>query len=216
MAQIRVFIGIVLAAVFCGHAMAVEQLEVQGLFANKAVLLIDGNRHVLAVGETSPEGVKVIAADSKSTTLEVDGKRKRYLLGNTVSTSFAKRETVKEQIYANANGMFMTHGSINGHSVRFIVDTGATSIAINANDARRLGIQYRLDGIPTTTSTASGVAQAWQVKLKSVKVGKLRQRNVDAVVIDGNHPTEVLLGMTFLNRLKVQKENGAMVLEQKN
>jgi len=108
----------------------------------------------------------------------------------------------------------MTHGSINGHSVRFIVDT--TSIALNANDARRLGIQYRLDGIPTTTSTASGVAQAWQVKLKSVKVGKLSQRNVEAVVIDGNHPTEVLLGMTFLNRLKVQKENGAMVLEQKN
>jgi aspartyl protease family protein len=159
--------------------------------------------------------VRVIAANSKSATLEVDGKQQQYLLGNTITTSYAKPETVKEQIFADQNGMFLTYGSINGHSVRFIVDTGATSIAMNANDARRLGIQYRLDGIPARTSTASGVARGWRVKLRSVKVGRLKQSNVEAMVIDGAHPTEVLLGMTFLDRLKVQKENGVMVLEQK-
>jgi aspartyl protease family protein len=206
---------LILLSGFPWAGMAVEKLEVQGLFANKAVLMIDGNRHVLAVGETSPEGVRVIAANSKSATLEVDGKQQQYLLGNTITTSYAKPETVKEQIFADQNGMFLTYGSINGHSVRFIVDTGATSIAMNANDARRLGIQYRLDGIPARTSTASGVARGWRVKLRSVKVGRLKQSNVEAMVIDGAHPTEVLLGMTFLDRLKVQKENGVMVLEQK-
>ncbi len=85
-----------------GAANAVEKLEVQGLFSNKAVLLIDGKRHILAVGETSPEGVKVISANSRGALLEVDGKQKQYNLGNTVSTTFAKRKTQKEIIYVNA------------------------------------------------------------------------------------------------------------------
>lgn len=196
-------------------ALAIEKLEVQGLFSGKAVLMIDGKRHILGVGETSPEGVRVVAADSKSATLEVDGEQKRYLLGTTISTQYKKREVVREQVVANQYGMYMTYGNINGHSVRFLVDTGASSIAMNANDAKRLGIQYRLYGEQTTATTASGVAKAWAVKLKSVRLGQLKQSNVTALVIDGNYPREVLLGMTFLGSLKVSKENGTMYLEQK-
>jgi aspartyl protease family protein len=198
------------------ESYAVDKIAVQGLFAGKAVLLIDGERRILAVGETSPEGVRVIHADSKSATLEVAGEQKKYFLANTISTQYARPTVLKEQIMADGQGMYLTYGSINGHSVRFLVDTGATTVALNANDARRLGIAYRLDGIPTRASTASGVARAWQVTLKSVQVGRLKQRNVTAVVIDGSHPTEVLLGMSFLDRLRVQKENGTMILEQKN
>ena len=194
---------------------AVEKLEVQGLFSNKAVLMIDGQRHILAVGETSPEGVRVIAADSKSATLEVDGEQKTYRLGTTISTRYSKPEILKEQIFVDEYGMYMTYGSINGHSVRFLVDTGASTVAMSANHARRLGIQYRLDGVPARANTASGMARAWQIKLKSVRVGRLKQKNVTALVVDGSHPTEVLLGMSFLERLKVQKENGTMTLEQK-
>lgn len=210
----RSFIGAVLL-LSTQVVEAIQQLEVQGLFSGKAVLLIDGQMHIVAQGESSPEGVKVIAADSKSALLEVDGKQKRHYLGNTVSTQFAQAAHVKEQIVADKNGMYQTYGSINGHSVNLLVDTGATSVALNSLDARRLGIQYRLDGVETRVSTASGMAKAWRIKLKSVKVGKLKQSMVEAVVIEGAYPQEVLLGMTFLDGLKVQKEGDKMILEQK-
>ncbi|MDH5570479.1 MAG: TIGR02281 family clan AA aspartic protease [Gammaproteobacteria bacterium] len=196
-------------------AEAVEQLEVQGLFSGKAVLLIDGQMRIVAQGMSSPEGVTVVEADSKSALLEIDGKQKRYVLGNRVSTDFAQSASVQEQIMVNRNGMYRSYGSINGHSVNFLVDTGATSIAINSVDAKRLGIQYRLDGEATHVSTASGRAKAWRIKLKSVKLGRLKQSDVEAVVIEGGYPREVLLGMTFLNQLKIQNDGSVMTLEQK-
>ena len=100
-------------------SFAVDQLEVQGLFSGKAVVLVDGKRHILSIGETSPEGVKVISADSKSAVLEENGSQKTYRLGNTIHTNFEKAEFVREQIFANRNGMYLTHGIINGHHVKF-------------------------------------------------------------------------------------------------
>lgn len=194
---------------------AVESIEVQGLFSGKAVVSIDGQRRILSKDKPSPEGVKMISADSKSAVLEVDGNQKRYFLGNKISMAYKKPESVKEQIIADNYGMFKTHGYINKHPVKFLVDTGATSVAMSASKAKELGIPYRLDGVVTKTSTASGVANAWRINLKTISVGKLKQKNVEALVIDGNHPREILLGMTFLERLKVSKEGVMMILEQK-
>ena len=177
--------------------------------------MIDGTRRTLAVGDTSPEGIRVVAADSKVAVLEIDGEQKTYPLGNSITMSYQKPKSVKEQIFVNSHGMYKTHGSINGQSVRFLVDTGASSVAMSEVAAKRLGIAYRLDGRPTRASTASGVAKAWQVKLKTITVGSLKQRQIDALVIEGNHPGEILLGMTFLEGLKVEKEAGVMTLEQK-
>lgn len=99
---------------FCAAtAQAIEKLEVQGLFANKAVLKVDGKRHVLAVGLTSPEGVKVVSVNARGAVLEVDGKQKQYDLGSSVSTSFEKRKSSTEKIFVNAGGMYMTFGNIN-------------------------------------------------------------------------------------------------------
>ena len=196
-------------------SFAVDQLEVQGLFSGKAVVMVDGQRHILAVGQTSPEGVKVVSATSRSAVLEVDGKQREYNLGSSVSLNYAKAETVKEQIMADDRGMFLTHGHINGQSVKFLVDTGATSVAMSSVEARRLGILFRMDGRVTSVSTASGVVKGWGVKLKSVKVGKIKQSNVPAMVVDGSHPRDVLLGMSFMDRLKVNKEGNKLVLEQK-
>ena len=205
-----------LSFLFSGVIHAVDKIEVQGLFANKAVLMIDGKRHILAVGKTSPEGVKVISADSRGAVLEVDGKQKNYILGNTVSTSFAKPKVQKETIYINSGGMYMTFGNINGRSVRFLVDTGASAIAMNTEQARQLGIRYDKTGIPASISTASGLENAYRVRLKSVSVGKITQTNVEAFVIDGNHPGPILLGMTFLGSLNVEHAGNAMTLIQQD
>ncbi len=201
---------------FTSSANAVEKIEVQGLFSNKAVLLIDGKRHILAVGQTSPEGVKVISANSKGTVLELDGKQQHYNLGNTVGTTFTKRKTQKETIFVNSNGMYITYGNINGRTVRFLVDTGASAIAMNVEQAKRLGIRYDKIGTPARVSTASGFENAYRVRLKSVSVGNITETNVEALIIDGNHPGPVLLGMTFLGRLNIDHGGNAMTLLQKN
>jgi len=200
---------------FQGTANAAKKLEVQGLFSNKAVLSIDGKLHVLAVGKTSSEGVKVVSVNRNGAVLEVDGKQKQYNLGSAISTSFVKPKSQKETIYVNSTGMYMTHGDINGRSAHFLVDTGATAVSMNTEQAERLGINYERVGIYTSVSTASGYEQAYRVRLKSVTVGNITEKNVDAVVIDGNHPGPILLGMTFLGRLSVKHSGNAMTLLQK-
>ena len=204
---------------FClqANAYAIENIQVQGSFGNKTVLMIDGKRHIIAAGKTSPEGVKVISVNSSGAILSIDGKQKQYLLGSSslIGTTFAERKSKKEKIFVNAGGMYMTYGSINGRSVHFLIDTGASAIAMNVAQAKKLGIQYRKIGRPSSVSTASGYAKAYRLKLKSVTVGSITEKNVDAFVIDGNHPGPILLGMTFLGRLDVQHAGKAMTLLQK-
>jgi aspartyl protease family protein len=195
---------------------AVGNIEVQGLFSNKAVILIDGKRHILAVGMVSPEGVKVISANSSGAVLEIDGQQKQYTLGDssTINTKFKQRGKRQEKIYVNSGGMYMTYGNINGRSVQFLIDTGASAISMNTDQAKHLGIRYDKYGIPAGVSTASGYADAYKVRLKSVSVGDITQTNVEAFVIDGKHPGPILLGMTFLGRLDVEHSGNAMTLTQ--
>ena len=200
---------------FQGTVHAIEKLEVQGLFSNKAVLFIDGKRHVLAVGKTSPEGVKVVSVNGSGAVLDIDGEQKQYNLGGAISTSFEKRKSSKETIYVNSAGMYMTFGNINGRSARFLVDTGASVIAMNTEQAKKFGIRYDKVGIPAGVSTASGYEKAYRIRLKSVTVGSITETNVDAMVIDGNHPGPILLGMTFLGRLSIEHSGNAMTLLQK-
>lgn len=197
---------------------AVESVEVQGLFSNKAVVLIDGNRHVLSVGKTSPEGVKLISANSRGAVLEINGQRKEYGLGNSsaVSAIFSQRDKKQEKVYVNSAGMYLSIGTINGRTVRFLLDTGATAVTMNIDQAKNLGINYKETGTATGVSTASGFEKAYKVLLKSIAVGGIKQSNVEAVVIEGKHPGPILLGMTFLGRLNIQHDGTTMTLTQKN
>ena len=196
-------------------ATAIEKLQVQGLFSNKAVLMVDGVMRILKVGDTSPEGIKLVSVSKSGAELSVDGEQKHYSLGSTVSTIFTKRKTQQETIYINSGGMYLTFGSINGRSVRFLVDTGASAIAMNKEQAKQLGIRYDKIGVPASVSTASGFANAYRVRLKTVTVGKITESNVEAFVIDGNHPGPILLGMTFLGRLDIEHSGNALKLSQK-
>ena len=190
-------------------------IVVQGLFSGKAVVQIDGQRRVLSPGQTSPEGVKLISADTHQAMLEVGGKQQSYTMGSAVSLNFTQAETVEERVFADDRGMFMSVGSINGQTVQFLVDTGATSIAMNTTQAKRLGVRYELDGEKSTASTASGFVTAYRVRLKSVSLGKIRKRNIEAMVIDGQHPGPILLGMTFLGGLQVEKSGNTLTLKSR-
>lgn len=190
-------------------------IEVMALFKNKAMVNIDDKQHLLKIGEPAISGVKLIEATSKYAVLDVDGKRSKYNLGNRVSASYNKTTKKKVQIYRDAANMFRTVGSINGYPVDFLVDTGATSVALNSDLAKRLGIQYKLDGVETVVATASGKALAYSISLDQVKVGEIMLRNIDAVIIEGSSPSTPLLGMSYLGRLKLNNENQYLELEEK-
>jgi len=195
---------------------AVESIVVQAAFGKKkAVLLIDDQRRILSIGQTSPEGVKLISVNSQQATLEINGKQKSYALGTSISTSFSKRKSVEEKVFSNDRGMFLSLGTINGQSVRFLLDTGATTVAMNKLQAKKLGIRYRIDGEAMGVSTASGYVKAYRIVLKSVSLGGIKMKNVEAAVIDGKHPGPILLGMSFLGKLQVETMGNAMTLKQK-
>ena len=198
---------------WAGMAAATE-VEVVGLFPNKAVVVVDGRRHVLAEGEATAGGVRLMNADSGGALLEVDGEQRYYPLGGRIGTTYRAPESTSVQVVRDNMGMYTTVGSINGRTVDFLVDTGASSVALSAPEARRLGIPYRLEGAPIYVNTASGRAQAWALRLAAVKVGGIELRNVDAVVIDNGGPERALLGMSFLGRIKTRHEGNVLFLEQ--
>jgi len=191
---------------------AADSVQVVGMFPGMVVVQIDGQQKILKQGVLT-KGVKFVKAVGENVVLEIDGKQQTFRLGSTISTNFAAPKVTRKTIRANNRGMFHTTGSINGHVINFLVDTGATTVAMSSLHAKKLNIRYRLDGEETIASTASGRAKAYRVNLKTVKVGAIMQRNVIGLVIDGAYPREVLLGMSFLNRLKVEKTGDLMVLE---
>jgi len=176
---------------------------------------IDGKQRLLKQNKKSPEGVTLISADSNSAILEVNGKQDSYALGQQISTNFAPPELATEHLYPNEIGMYNAVGTINGLAVSFLVDTGATFIAMNRNQAKRLGIDFLATGRPSVVSTASGVERAYNVKLRKVTVGSIALNNVDAVVLDGNAPREVLLGMSFLGQLEMRNQGQSLQLKKK-
>jgi aspartyl protease family protein len=182
-----------------------------GLFPGKALLTIDGGvPRIVAVGAKTREGVTVVAIEGDTATIEIDGKRRVLRVGQNVAEQASGSGQAKIVLTADAQGHFYTTGYINGISVRFVVDTGATLIAIGASDARRIGLDPG-KGTRMLIDTANGRINASRIKLDSVRVGEIVLNNVDAAVHSSELPV-VLLGMSFLNRMQMQRSAGTMTL----
>jgi aspartyl protease family protein len=198
-----------------GFAAATTQVNVVGLFSGKAVLVINGSKpRTLAVGETTPEGVKLLAADSSRAVLEIKGKRQELGMGQGASVAGSASSAQTAMLYANQAGHFFGPGTINGGAITFLLDTGASSIVLNSNDARRLGIDY-LSGQPSAAQTASGVVRAYRVSLNTVKIGSITLHGVEGMVLEGTAPPMALLGMSALNRMDMQRDGVALTLTKK-
>ena len=214
MALEQKFTVVILAAVcFVSSVAWASSVSVMGLFKDKAILSIDGGKpRTLSAGQTL-QGVKLIAADSASASIEVDGKRRTLGMGQSFAggTPAGTRQAVS--LTADARGHFAAMGSINGFPVTFLVDTGATSIAVNAAEASRIGLDYRA-GQATGVNTAAGVVPAWHVKFNTVKVGGIVLNQVDGLVVEAGLSVP-LLGMSFLNRMDMRRDGQTMTLTQR-
>ena len=205
---------LLIGAGLSGSVSAAPVVELQAVLGQSAVLQVDGAQRTLRVGQTSPEGVRLLALSAASARLQMEGRVQDVPLGGRAGGALPAAQGAAVRIPRDENGMFLTAGTINGQSVEFLVDTGATSVAMNDATARRLGIDYRA-GSRGLVETASGVTEAYAVTLREVGVGSVRLPNVQAVVIRGAQPSRALLGMSFLSRTQIEHAQDMLVLRRK-
>lgn len=184
------------------------------LFNGKALVVLDGGKpRMLSVGQTTPEGLKLISASSEAAVIEYKGQRQTLGVGQgtrVASAPAAASGGGKITLHADSRGHFFTTGQVNGVSVRFLVDTGATSVLLSSQDARSAGVDYRA-GKRGMAQTANGVMAVWGVRLDSVRIGDITLTNVEALVSEGPHQV-ALLGMSFLNRTQMNRDGDHLTL----
>jgi len=205
--------SIALIALVASPQAAAADVALIGTFADKAVILsVDaGAPKTVKVGQ-SFGGVTVIAVEKDRATVEIDGRRRTLVRGQTYSSGTAS-PAQSVTLAAGAGGHFMAEGQVNGAAIRFMVDTGASAIAIPAGDAQRLGIDYR-KGRRGTAKTASGTTDVYLVRLNNIRIGVIELHNVEAVVVEQGLDIG-LLGNTFLNRMEIQQDGRTMTLKRR-
>jgi len=211
MRSILIAVPLLLAAT----PLPAAEINVVGLTAGKAVVIVDNGRpRTLSVGETSPEGVKLVAATSESATFEVGGKRQTLTMGQhgaIIAGPASGGGATTVSLTADARGHFITTGAVNGMSVRFLVDTGASAVALSVDEAKRAGVNY-LAGTRGRVQTANGTVIVYNVKLDAVRIGDITVNNVDATIIEGDKLGIALLGMSFLNRMEMKRAGDTLTL----
>ena len=190
-------------------------VQAVALLKGRAMLNIDGTQKMVKVGETFA-GVEVIEATPAFVRILLDGQEHRLELDGRIHTDFGEApEKTIVRLTPGRGGHYFVDGQINGHPTRFLVDTGATSIAINKNAAKSMGLNYRVDGRRGLVETASGPADAYGVRFDEVRVRGLVARNIRGVVIESDSPREALLGQVFLNRFDLRREGPVLELEER-
>jgi aspartyl protease family protein len=201
----------------CVSAAWAQSVALQGMLGGKALLIIDGAApRTVAAGETH-KGVKVLSTTGDEALVEIAGKRQTLRVGEAPAsvggTGGGPAHSSRVVMNAESGGHFFSAGAINGQAVRFLVDTGATSVSIGVPEARRIGLKYE-SGEVARSSTANGTVTIWKIKLASVRVGDVEIHDVDASVVPAAMPF-VLLGNSFLSRFQMKRENDQMVLERR-
>lgn len=193
-------------------AFASENIQILGLGKNKVVINVEGETKVLHVGETVG-GIKVISADTEECVLEINGQSSTYPMGSQISTRFAKTSKPIVRIVQDNGGLYRSSGLINGQMVNVIVDTGATMVTMNTEQAKSLGLEKKGNPIPIVT--ASGKTKGYLVNLDQVSLGTIQAYNIQAVIVEGSFPPQILLGMSFLQKLDIHHRDQLLELEQK-
>lgn len=199
------------------NAAYAQPVALAGMMGSKALLVVDGSApKAVAAGETH-QGVRVVSTSGDQAVIEQSGQRRTLRVGDSpvslgASGGSGGRGT-RIVLSESGGGHFMTAGQINGHAVQFMVDTGATNVAMSTLDAKRAGIAYK-SGEPVHMATANGDSTGYRIKLNSVRVADVEVFDVDAVVTTQPMPF-LLLGNSFLTRFQMKRENNLMTLDKR-
>lgn len=202
--------ALLMAAGLPAHA---QNVALAGILGGKALLVVDGSApRGVAPGE-SHMGVRVVSVGREDVVLEVGGMRRSMQLGESPVSIGGSAAGQRLVLKADARGHFINSGFINGRVMQYMVDTGATTVAIGRPDALRMGLKFE-QGQPVMMSTANGTAQGWRMQLESVRVGDMELRGVDAIVTAEPMPY-VLLGNSFLREFQMSRAGDEMVLQRR-
>ncbi len=208
------FLSLMYLAILASPATAAPQIVAKGLFAGRALLEINGEDRLIRVGEPTAEGILLVSSTSKEAVVEVAGVRQTLILNSQISAQFTDAPTSAVTIPRGDDSHYRITGAIDGHAVEMLVDTGATAVVMNANEAKRLGIDYQ-KGQQLQSTTASGRVDSYLVDLRHVMVGNIEVRNIKGVVLTGDFPSQTLLGNTFLNHVVMEQQADVLVLKRK-
>lgn len=198
-------------------AARAQNVLLQGtLGTSKALLVIDGQMQTVAVGATV-KGITLRSLSADEAVVMIAGKPYSLRLGATPVSlggggggGSGGSEIV---LPAGPGGHFLANGSINGKPASFMVDTGATLIAMGVADAQRLGLKYD-NGRRGLANTAGGNVLIYEVNLNSVRIGDVEVYNLSAGVVQANMPY-ILLGNDFLSRFDMRRDGDTMRLQKK-
>ena len=118
---------------------------------------------------------------------------------------------IEVRLASARGGHYRLNGQINGQAVTFLIDTGATAVAIPRELGNRLGLE---PGAPVELSTANGIAEGRRTRLASLQLGDIRLQDVAAILAPNMPDNEVLLGMSALKQLEFTQRDGTLVLRQ--
>lgn len=201
-----------LASLLPAAGMA-QDVGLAGIMGSKAMLMINGGEpQAVPVGKTV-DGVKLLSIQEDQVIIEVGVRKRPLRVGQHAVGVTGGNGSDKIIMTADHQGHFYTTGTINGTSVRFLVDTGASMISLGATDARRIGLDFNR-GQKALSNTANGQAVVSKIQVDTVTIGGVTMHNVDALIHQNDMPI-ALLGMSFLNRMEMLRDGSTMTLKKR-
>ena len=206
------FVCLSTALAFCLPAQVQAQdVALAGILGGKALLVVNGSApRGVAPGE-SHMGVQVVSVGREDAVVDSAGGRRSLRLGEAPVRVGGSGTGQRVVLKADARGHFVSSGQINGRIMQYMVDTGASTVAIGRPDAQRMGLKFEEQGQSVRMNTANGVAQGWRMRLDSVRVGDVELRGVDAIITPQPMPY-VLLGNSFLREFEMSRNGDEMML----
>jgi aspartyl protease family protein len=207
----------VLGSLLLAGSAQAQSVALSGVSGSKALLVVDGGAPRFVAAGQAHQGVRVVSVRGENAVVEFGGQRHTLRVGEAPVSHgrAATTETASARVVltADARGHFMPQGQINGRSVQFLVDTGASQVVIGEAEARRLGLAFE-KGQKVQVGTANGTVAGHQMQLDSVRVGDAQIYGVAAIVLPQPMPF-VLLGNSFLTRFQMQRTNDQLTLERR-
>jgi aspartyl protease family protein len=180
------------------YVMSVRPGEVQVIIDNRTV-------RVLRPGDVTPEGVKLREISGGTAVFDVGGR--------AIALSIGQSTLAETLLYADQRGHFVTQAFFNGVPLMAVIDTGASFVGLNAEQAQRLGIDFRR-GQRVIEQTANGPIASIMVILASVQVGDVMLANVPATVQEGGQLPFALIGMSFLKQVEMRRSGNTLTLSR--
>ena len=192
------------------------EVQLAGKLGQQALIVVDGAAPRWVRAGQSVGNVKLLGLDGETARVEVDGIRQTLRVGEApvhVQGNAAPEGDERIVLTADEQGHYQHHGSIDGKAIRFMVDTGASSVVISEAAAKRMGLAVDRSQ-PIQITTANGAAIGYMVKFRQVQLGNVKMRDVEGVVIPKDMPF-ALLGNSFLKRFDMRQNAGQLTLEKR-